>query len=160
MLHFFATFFALLLLIDTNINICTFSFEAISKLGSCFLISTICLGSISLNLSKVISFSILLCQCTVFLIILHNSIRAAFSETWRSNIDLHFFILKISRIQPSFIFRVTLNVFLFYKLIFWKNNILRKTCLKLQSNLYKMTTLGTTQKWSSCTGGSLIQAIN
>ena len=32
-------------------------------------------------------------------------------------------------------------------------------CLKFQSNLYKMTTIGTTQKWSSWTGGHLIKHL-
>ena len=53
----FATFFALLLVIDTNINIFTFSFNASSKSGLRITIATIRLGSISLSLSKVISFS-------------------------------------------------------------------------------------------------------
>ena len=30
---------------------------------------------------------------------------------------------------------------------------------EIQSNLYKMTTLGTTQKWSSWTGGRLIKNL-
>ena len=29
----------------------------------------------------------------------------------------------------------------------------------MQSNLYKTTTLGTTQKWSSCTGGRFIKHL-
>ena len=45
----FATFFALLLLIIANMNICTFSSDASSKFGSRVTIATISLGSISLN---------------------------------------------------------------------------------------------------------------
>ena len=108
----FATFFALLLVIVANINISPFSFDASSKSGLRFTIAIIRLGSISLKLSKVISFSILFCEFRVFVIILDNSIKN----------DLHFFILNISRIQPSFTFRVALNVFFFYKLIFWNFN--------------------------------------
>ena len=65
----FATFFALLLVIDTNINIFTFSFDASSKSGLRITITTIRLGSISLNLSNVISFSILFRELGVFLIV-------------------------------------------------------------------------------------------
>ena len=78
MLLLFATFFALLLLIVTNIIICTFSSDVSSKFGLRFMIVTIRSGSISLNLSKVISFSIFLCQFRIFLIIIHSSIKAAF----------------------------------------------------------------------------------
>ena len=93
------------------INIYTFTFDASSsKFGLPFMIATIRLGSISLNLSKVTSFSILLCQFRVFLIILHNSIKTAFSVIWSCNIDLHFFILK------------DLTNLVFYKLIFWNFN--------------------------------------
>ena len=106
----FATFFALLLVIVGNINIFTFSFNASSKFGLRFTIATMRLRSISPNLSKVISFSILFFEFKIFLVILDNSTKTAFSVTWSSNVDLHFFILKISRIQPSFTFRVTLNV--------------------------------------------------
>ena len=121
----FSAFFALLLLIVANINICTFSCDASSKFGLRFTIAGIRLGSMS---SKVISFSICLCKFRIFLIILHNSIKTAFSVIWSINIDLHFFFLKISRIQPCFAFRVTLNVFisLIYKLIFWELTILEK----------------------------------
>ena len=101
MLLLFATFFALLLVIDANINIFTFSFDASSKSGLRVTIATIRLGSRSLNLSKIISFSILFYEFRVFLIILDNSIKN----------DLHIFILNISRIQTSFTFRVTLNTF-------------------------------------------------
>ena len=76
-----APFIALLLLVVANINICMFSFHVSSKLGLRFTTATIRLGSISLNMSKVISFLILLCQLRVFLIILKNSIKAAFSVT-------------------------------------------------------------------------------
>ena len=64
-----ATFFALLLLIVANISICTFSSDASSKFELRVTIATIYLGSISLNLSKVISFPILFCEFKVFLII-------------------------------------------------------------------------------------------
>ena len=75
----FAKFFALLLLIVANINICMFSIDASSKFALLVTIATIYLGSISLDLSKVISFSILFCEFKVFLIILDNSIETAFS---------------------------------------------------------------------------------
>ena len=78
---FLSKFFVLLLLIVANINICTFSFDASSKFGLHFTIAIICLGSMSLNLGNVISFSILLCQFRIYLIILHNSIKSAFSVT-------------------------------------------------------------------------------
>ena len=45
-------------LIVANINICMFSFDASSKFGLHFTITIIRLGSMSLNLSKVTSFSI------------------------------------------------------------------------------------------------------
>ena len=77
----FATFFALLLVIVGNINIFTLSFDASSKFGLRFTIATIRLGSISLNLSKVISFSILFYEFKVSLFILDNSIKTAFSVT-------------------------------------------------------------------------------
>ena len=76
------------------INICTFSFNDSSKFGLRFTIATIRLGSMSLTLSKVLSFSILLCQFRVSPIILHNNIKRAFSLTWSSNVDLYLFILK------------------------------------------------------------------
>ena len=79
MLILFATLFVLLLLIVANINICTFSSNVSSKFGLRFTIATIRLGSMSLNLRKVISFPIFLCQFRIFLIILHNSIKTAFS---------------------------------------------------------------------------------
>ena len=122
MLILLTTFFALLLLIVADINICTFSSDVSSKFGLRFTIAAIHFGSMSLNLSKVISFPIFLCQFRIFLIILHNSIKIAFSVIWCSNVYLHFFILKIPRIQPCFNFRITLNFFLFYKLIFWNFN--------------------------------------
>lgn len=113
-------FIALLLLVVANINICMFSFHVSSKLGLRFTTATIRLGSISLNMSKVISFLILLCQLCVFLIILKNSIKAAFSVTWSNSVDLHFFILKYSCMQPKFHHqRLHLMHFLFNKLIFW-----------------------------------------
>ena len=104
--HFFF-FFAMLLLIVANINTCTFSCDASTKFGLRFTIAKICL---SLNLSKVISFSILLYQFRIFLIVLHNSINTAFSGIWSSNADLHFLISKISCIQSCFTFWVTPNV--------------------------------------------------
>ena len=58
---FFATFFALLLLIADNRNICMVSFDASSEFGLRFTIAITCLTSMSLNLSKILSFSILLC---------------------------------------------------------------------------------------------------
>lgn len=107
-----APFIALLLLVVANINICMFSFHVSSKLGLRFTTATIRLGSISLNMSKVISFLILLCQLRVFLIILKNSIKAAFSVTWSNSVDLHFFYLKVflyaTQISPS---EVTPNAF-------------------------------------------------
>ena len=101
-------------LIVANINICTFSFDASSKFGLHFTITIIRLGSMSLNLSKVTSFSIFLCQFRIYLIILHNSIKSVFSVISSSIVDFHFFILKISRIEPCFTFRVTLNVFFYF----------------------------------------------
>ena len=77
----FAMFFALLLVIVGNVNIFTFCFDASSKFRLRFTIATIRLGSISLKVSKVISFSILFCEFKVFLIILENSIKTAFSVT-------------------------------------------------------------------------------
>ena len=102
---------ALLILIVANINIFTFSFDVSSKFGLRF-IATISLGSMSLNLLKLTSFSVLPYQFWVFLIISQNSIKTPFSVTWSSNVDCIFFILKISRMQSSFTFRITLNVFL------------------------------------------------
>ena len=87
-------FFVLLLLIVANINTWTFSFDASSKFGLRVTIAKMRLFSISLNLSKVISFSILFYEFKVFLITLDNSIKTAFSVTWSSNIDSHFFYLK------------------------------------------------------------------
>ena len=76
----------------------------------CYIVMTLYLRCIS-----VISFSICFCQFRVFLIILNNSIITVFSVTASSNVDLHFFffILKISCMQRSFTFRVTLNYFFF-----------------------------------------------
>ena len=104
---FLSKFFVLLLLIVANINICAFSFDASSKFGLHFTIAIIYLGSMSLNLGNVISFSILLCQFRIYLIILYNTIKSAFSVTQSINVDFHFYILKISRIQSC----VALNVF-------------------------------------------------
>ena len=113
---------ALLLLVVGNINISTFSFHVSSKFGLRFTTGTIRLWSMSLNMSKIISFSILLCQFCVFLIILKNSIKTAFSVTWSNNVDLHFFFfyLKDFSHAPQFHYqRLLLMFFLFNKLIFW-----------------------------------------
>ena len=100
MLLLFAMFFALLLLNVANINICRFSSDASSKFGLRFTIATMRLGSMSLNLSEVISFSIFLCQFR-FLIILHNSIKTAFSVIWSSNVDLHFLSYRFPVYNPA-----------------------------------------------------------
>ena len=117
----FAPLIALFLLIVGNINTSTFSFHVRIKFGLRFTTEAIRLGSMSLNMSQIISFSILLCQLCVFLIILKNSIKKAFLVTWSKNGDLHFFFYlnDFSYALQFYYQRLLLMLFLFNELIFW-----------------------------------------